>query len=498
MMRLSALIEENSELVAGVDVEIRGLTADSRCVAQGDLFAALPGSRHDGHDYISQAVELGASALLVKDDVDINSRLSRSMNRQLLPIVRDPNPRQRFSLLAARFYRRRPKVVAAVTGTNGKTSVADFTRQIWGRLKLRAASLGTLGLTTPDRRENSTLTTPDPVTIHKTLERLATDGIDHVVLEASSHGLDQYRLDGIGLTAAAFTNLTRDHLDYHGDLDRYFQSKLRLFREVLSSTGVAVVNADDEKASTIEDISRDRGQRVIQVGAAASEEENNIKLESRVPFDRGQRLRVIHDQRVYDIELPLVGSFQASNAFMAAGLIIACGGEPASVFDAMESLVGVSGRLQRIGESRDGAPIFIDYAHTPDALKTVLSAVRPHAARNLHVVFGAGGDRDRVKRALMGRIAREFADKVTITDDNPRTEDPSAIRREILAATPEAEEIEDRRMAIEHAIAGLGKGDALVIAGKGHETGQIVGDRILPFSDEEEVRRVLAASRGVC
>ncbi len=497
-MRLSALIEENSELVAGVDVEIRGLTADSRCVAQGDLFAALPGSRHDGHDYISQAVERGASALLVKDDVDINSRLSRSVNRQLLPIVRDPNPRQRFSLLAARFYRRRPKVVAAVTGTNGKTSVADFTRQIWGRLKLRAASLGTLGLTTPDRRENSTLTTPDPVTIHKTLERLATDGIDHVVLEASSHGLDQYRLDGIGLTAAAFTNLTRDHLDYHGDLDRYFQSKLRLFREVLSSTGVAVVNADDEKASTIEDISRDRGQRVIQVGAAASEEENNIKLESRVPFDRGQRLRVIHDQRVYDIELPLVGSFQASNAFMAAGLIIACGGEPASVFDAMESLVGVSGRLQRIGESRDGAPIFIDYAHTPDALKTVLSAVRPHAARNLHVVFGAGGDRDRVKRALMGRIAREFADKVTITDDNPRTEDPSVIRREILAATPEAEEIEDRRMAIEHAIAGLGKGDALVIAGKGHETGQIVGDRILPFSDEEEVRRVLAASRWVC
>lgn len=496
-MRLSALIAENSGLVAGADVEIRGLTADSRRVVQGDLFAALPGSRHDGHDYISQAVERGASALLVKDDVDINSRLSTSVNRRLLPVVRDRNPRRRFSLMAARFYRQRPRVIAAVTGTNGKTSVADFTRQIWGRLKLRAASLGTLGLTTPDRREKSTLTTPDPVTIHKTLKSLATNGIDHVVLEASSHGLDQYRLDGIGLTAAAFTNFTRDHLDYHGDLDRYFQSKLRLFREVLSSTGVAVINADDEKASTIEDILQDRGQSVIQVGTSAPEEGNNIKLESRIPTDRGQQLRVIHDEQVYDIELPLVGGFQASNAFVAAGLIIACGGEPASVFDEMGSLVEVPGRLQRIGEGRDGAPIFIDYAHTPDALRAVLSAVRPHATGSLHVVFGAGGDRDRLKRELMGRIAAEFADRVTITDDNPRTEDASAIRREILAAIPEAEEIGDRGAAIEHAIAVLGKGDALVIAGKGHETGQIVGDRILPFSDEEEVCRVLAASGRV-
>lgn len=494
---MSALVGDTLTHTAESDAEIKGLTADSRSVMPGYLFAALPGSRQDGHDFIAHAIEKGASALLVQSAVDLDKHVPE-LSEPSIPVIRDPNPRRRLSLFAAKFYQIQPSVVAAVTGTNGKTSVVNFTFQIWSHIGLRAAAMGTLGVLAPGQHKPSSLTTPEPVKIHQTLKELAEDGVGHLALEASSHGLDQYRLDGIELTAAAFTNLTQDHLDYHEDLSQYFQSKLRLFQELLPPTGTAVVNVDDENAPTIMNVLASRGQRAIQVGMNASTDGENIKLLSQRPTAEGQHIQVAFAGRNLDINLPLLGNFQASNAVVAAGLVIACGADPATVFEALTSLNGVPGRLQRIGLSREGAPVYVDYAHTPGALETVLSAVRQHTTGYLHVVFGAGGDRDRGKRPLMGQIAHEKADQVIVTDDNPRTEDAAEIRAEILAAAPGAMEVGDRAKAIEQAVSRLRKGDALIIAGKGHETGQTVGSRVVAFSDEEEVKRALIALGGSC
>ncbi len=459
------------------DPEIVGLTANSRDVKPGFLFAALRGTLRDGRTFAGEAVAKGAVAILTDDDAAL---ALDDAGRSRIGIIADPNPQRRLALLAARFYPRQPKTIAAVTGTNGKTSVVHFMREIWTALGLKAASLGTLGLVAPAGRRAGALTTPNPVALHRDLAALAADGIDHVAIEASSHGLAQYRLDGINLAAAAFTNLTRDHLDYHGDMESYRAAKERLFTELLVPARVAVLNADVPEFRRLAALCQDREQRILAYGNAPDAE---LRIIHRLPRPHGQHLAAEFFGERHDIELPLVGAFQAMNVLAALGLVVATGGDLAAAVAVLARLAGVPGRLQLVGEATSGAPVFVDYAHTPDALASVLGALRPHAAERLVVVFGAGGDRDRGKRPLMGKVATERADLVYVTDDNPRGEDPAKIRRAILAAAPQAVEIGDRRGAIAAAIAGLRRGDVLVIAGKGHETGQIVGGEILPFDD---------------
>jgi UDP-N-acetylmuramoyl-L-alanyl-D-glutamate--2,6-diaminopimelate ligase len=380
-----------------------------------------------------------------------------------------------------------------VTGTNGKTSVAHFTREIWTDLGHPAASLGTLGLVTPAGRRTGALTTPDPVALHRDLAELATQGIEHAAIEASSHGLAQFRLDGVAVAAAAFTNLTRDHLDYHGDMAAYRAAKQRLFSDLLKPGGAAILNADSPEFAGLSALCRARGHRVIAYGAAAEAE---LCIVERIPTRDGQRISLALFGRRHDIELPLVGEFQAMNVLAALGLVIATGAPVEEATDSLVRLTGVPGRLQRVGETVAGAVVFVDYAHTPDALATVLAALRPHAESRLAIVFGAGGDRDRGKRPLMGQVTSELADLVYVTDDNPRSESAEEIRRAIIAAAPHAIEIGDRREAIAAAIAELRRGDILVIAGKGHETGQIIGDKVLPFDDTVVAYEAIAAAGG--
>ena len=469
------------------DPEIVGLTADSRQVKPGFLFAALRGVQRDGRAFAGAAVANGAVAILTDDpaalalDPDIRRRIA---------IVTDDNPQRRLALLAARFYPRQPHTIAAVTGTNGKTSVAHFTREIWAGLGYEAASLGTLGLVSPAGRRPGALTTPDPVGLHRDLSELAQGGIEHVVIEASSHGLAQFRLDGVAFAAAGFTNLTRDHLDYHGNMESYRAAKERLFTTLLAPEGPAILNADSPEFARLAALCREAGHRVIAYGCAPGAE---LRILDRRPRPFGQNITTELFGERHAIDLPLVGDFQAMNALAALGLVVATGTALDAALAALPRLSGVPGRLQRVGESATGAPVFVDYAHTPDALASVLAALRPHAEGRLVVVFGAGGDRDRGKRALMGRVAAELADLVYVTDDNPRGEKPPEIRRAILAAAPRAIEIGDRRQAIAAAIAELRRGDLLVIAGKGHETGQIVGDKILPFDDVIVAREALGS-----
>ena len=470
------------------DPEIAGLTADSRQVGPGFLFAALRGTTRDGRAFAAEAVARGAAAILT-DDADALA-LDRASSRPI-PIVTDANPQRRLALLAARFFGRKPQTIAAVTGTNGKTSVAHFTREIWSALGRPAASLGTLGLVSPAGRRSGALTTPDPVALHRDLAELAHAGIEHVAIEASSHGLAQFRLDGIAPAAAAFTNLTRDHLDYHGDMESYRAAKRRLFAELLPPGGAAVLNADSPEFAPLAALCRERGHLVVRYGRAP---DSDICILGRLPLPAGQRLEIELFGVRHEIDLPLVGGFQAMNVLAALGLVVATGAPAEAAIAVLPALSGVPGRLQLAGETAAGCPIFVDYAHTPDALATVLSALRPHAAGRLAVVFGAGGDRDRGKRALMGRFAAELADIVYVTDDNPRSENPAEIRRAILAAAPQAIEIGDRRAAIAAAISGLRRGDVLVIAGKGHETGQLAADRVLPFDDVLVARETLAAA----
>ena len=469
-----------SEILIGTlasDPEIGGLTADSRAVRPGDLFAALPGSKIDGRNFIAEAVDKGAAAVLAP--------LGTPLADHRAVLVGDDNPRRRFALMAARFYHRQPRAMVAVTGTNGKTSVTDFTRQIWTGLGLPAASLGTIGLISPRLVQPGALTTPDPVTLHQTLAKLADDGVTHAAFEASSHGLSQYRLDGVTIAAAAFTNLTRDHLDYHGTMESYWQAKVRLFTEVMPPRRAAVLNADSPRCGELAELCRKCGHRVFTYGVDG----NEIRIAGNTPSAHGQTLELIVLGQRFQLHLPLAGAFQASNAVAALGLAIATGAEIQPAVKMLERLEGVPGRLQKVAERTNGAAVYVDYAHTPDALETVLSALRPHAAGNLVVVFGCGGDRDPGKRPQMGQIAAALADRVIITDDNPRSEEPAAIRTAILAGCPGAGEIGDRRDAIRVAVASLQSGDVLVVAGKGHESGQIVKDRVLPFDDAEEARQ---------
>lgn len=483
-MLLKELLVGRTLPIAAANLAIRGLTADSRAVKPGYLFAALPGTKADGTRFIGEALENGAVAVLGPEQLP-------ALNE--VPIVRDENPRRALALAAARFYGRQPEAIAAVTGTSGKTSVTVFARQIWSALGKKAASIGTIGVVGEGGQrldEGAALTTPDPVQLHALLDRLAGDGYACAALEASSHGLDQYRLDGVRIRAAAFTNLTHEHLDYHKDLAAYRRAKLRLFSELLGEGGTAVINVDTDEGETFATAAAGAGHPVWRVGVRGPD----IKIVDVEVTGARQLVALEAFGRPSRIEVPLAGAFQVSNALLAAGLVIACGASSESAFEAIRHLEGAPGRLQLVGDVRSPggtAAVYVDYAHKPDALRTVLGAVRPQAHGKLWLVFGCGGDRDTAKRPIMGEIASRFADRVVVTDDNPRTEDPSAIRQAILkGATGPArvEEIGDREQAIARAIAGLEAGDVLIIAGKGHETGQIAGDRVLPFDDVKIAR----------
>jgi UDP-N-acetylmuramoyl-L-alanyl-D-glutamate--2,6-diaminopimelate ligase len=462
---------------------ITGLAVDSRVVKPGDLFFALAGSKTDGARFIDSAIAAGAVAVAGDHPPQGDRRV---------PFVRTPNPRRALALAAAKFYPRQPHTIAAVTGTSGKTSVAAFTRQIWQRLGHASASIGTIGLVSPKRTIYGSLTTPDPIALHRQLDEITGEGVTHLAFEASSHGLDQYRLDGVRIGAGGFTNLTRDHMDYHPDVAHYLAAKLRLFRDLVRADGAAVISADHDCSQAVIDAARARNLRIMTVGSKGDGAGEGIRLVAADIDGFAQKLTLEHRGRRYAVRLPLVGEFQIENALVAAGLAIGTGSEPNAVFANLEWLEGAKGRLERVAE-RNGAPIFVDYAHKPDALAKALQALRPYAKRKLVVVFGAGGDRDAGKRPLMGAIATENADTVIVTDDNPRSENPDQIRAAILSAAKDAKDIGDRAEAIRAAIAGLQPGDALLIAGKGHETGQIVGNNTLPFSDHDAVADALAS-----
>jgi UDP-N-acetylmuramoyl-L-alanyl-D-glutamate--2,6-diaminopimelate ligase len=482
-MRLRDLFSDDATIDPQAKaVVVTGLAVDSRAVKPGDLFFALAGSKTDGARFIDSAIASGAVAIAGDHP---------PQGASPVPFVVTPNPRRALALAAAKFFSRQPQTIAAITGTSGKTSVAAFTRQIWQRLGHQSASIGTIGLVSPKRTIYGSLTTPDPIALHRQLDEIAGEGVTHLAFEASSHGLDQYRLDGVRISAGGFTNLSRDHMDYHPDVAHYLAAKLRLFRDLVAADGAAVISADHDCSQTVMDAARAKKLRIVAVGRNGEGAGDGIRLIGADVDGFAQKLTLEHRGLRYAVRLPLVGEFQIENALVSAGLAIGTGSEPKAVFAELELLEGAKGRLERVAE-RNGAPIFVDYAHKPDALAKALQALRPYAKRKLVVVFGAGGDRDAGKRPLMGAIAAENADSVIVTDDNPRSENPEAIRAAILSAAKGAREIGDRAEAIRTAIAGLQPGDALLIAGKGHETGQIVGDRTLPFSDHDAVAAALA------
>ena len=482
-MRLRDLFSNDAAIEPQAEAtDVKGLAVDSRAVKPGDLFFALAGSKTDGSRFIDAAIAAGAVAVACEHAPSGERRV---------PFVVTSNPRRALALSAARFYPKQPATIAAVTGTSGKTSVAAFTRQIWQRLGHASASIGTIGLVSPKRTVYGSLTTPDPIALHRQLDEIANDGVTHLAFEASSHGLDQFRLDGVRVAAGGFTNLTRDHMDYHPDVAHYLNAKLRLFRDLVVAGGAAVISADHDCSQQVIDAARERKLRIMVVGRNADGAGEGIRLVDATVEGFAQKLTLEHRGRKHQIKLPLVGEFQIENALVAAGLAIGTGSDADAVLATLEHLEGAKGRLERVGE-HSGAPIFVDYAHKPDALAKTLQALRPYAERKLVVVFGCGGDRDAGKRPLMGAIAAENADHVIVTDDNPRSENPAKIRAAILDAAKGAEDIGDRAEAIKAGIAALQPGDALLIAGKGHETGQIVGDKTLPFSDHDAVAAALA------
>lgn len=462
----------------GEDAVVTGFAIDHRKVAPGTVFGAFAGARVNGEDYIDAAVAAGAVAVVARPEARVVGAAH----------IAADNPRACFADLAARFFAPFPPVTAAVTGTNGKTSTVELTRQLWRMAGHHAASIGTLGVTTADERVSTGLTTPDVVTFLSNVAGLAREGVTHLAFEASSHGLSQYRIQGLPVRAAAFTNLSRDHLDYHKDMAEYFTAKLRLFAEVLDEGGTAVVWVDDPHAERVVDLARVRGNRLITVG----EHGDTLRLTKREPSLLGQTLTIEADGRTHTVRLPLIGAYQAANALVAAGLVIACGGEVGSTLAGLARLQPVRGRLERAAIARSGAPVYVDYAHTPDAIEAAIAALKPHAAGRLIVVLGAGGDRDAGKREPMGEAAARGADHVIVTDDNPRTEDAAAIRREVLKGAPHATEIGDRRDAIRAAIGMANADDIVLVAGKGHEQGQIVGDLVLPFDDVTVARECAA------
>ncbi|MFP6743263.1 MAG: UDP-N-acetylmuramoyl-L-alanyl-D-glutamate--2,6-diaminopimelate ligase [Alphaproteobacteria bacterium] len=475
-----------SELLAGDpvvtgEVDILGLTADSRAVRPGYLFAALCGGQADGADYVRDALARGAAAVLADAGRDIATGD--------IPLIGAANPRRRLAQLAARFHGPQPRVIAAVTGTSGKTSVADFTRQIWRSCGQRSASLGTLGVVGDGIDARLPHTTPDPVTLHAALADIAAAGVDHLAIEASSHGLDQYRMDAVEVGAAGFTNLSQDHFDYHPTVDHYLEAKLRLFQVVMAPGGTAVLNVDVPEFARLEQACQTRGHKIVTYGTGPSD----LHLTAIEP---GRTITVAVAGESYQVGFTLPGTYQALNALCAAGLVMASGITLDQALAAIAGLKGVRGRVERVARHASGAPVYVDYAHKPGALKAVLATLRPLANGRLVVVFGCGGDRDTAKRAIMGRVAASHADRVFITDDNPRSENPAAIRRAVLTGCPEAMEIGDRTEAIAAAVAGLEAGDVLVIAGKGHESGQIIGDQVIPFDDAQVARAAITALDG--
>ncbi|APE27012.1 UDP-N-acetylmuramoyl-L-alanyl-D-glutamate--2,6-diaminopimelate ligase [Aurantiacibacter gangjinensis] len=480
-----------SELAAAMGMDagdagqtgIFGFAIDHRKVAPGNVFGAFQGTKVNGEDFIDAAIASGAVAVVARPEARVEGALH----------LADAEPRRAFADLAALYYRPTPSTVVAVTGTNGKTSTVEMTRQIWRMCGERAASIGTLGVTTPDESVSTGLTTPDIVTFLSNMSGLCREGVTHVAYEASSHGLSQFRNEGLPVHAGGFTNLSRDHLDYHDGMEDYFAAKMRLFTEVVDDDGTAVIWADDEWSQRAVDVAKDRGLKIFTVG----EKGKGIELIARTPSPLGQELKIVHAGHAYAIRLPLIGAYQVANALTAAGLVLATGTPPAQVFDAVARLQPVRGRLERAVISTKGAPVYIDYAHTPDALAAAIAALRPHVSGRLITVFGAGGDRDKGKRAPMGEAAAKGSELVIVTDDNPRGEDAAAIRDEVmLGAGTMARNIGGRREAIAAAIAEAGKDDIVLVAGKGHEQGQIVGSgddmRVLPFDDVTVARECAA------
>ena len=475
---------------AGREARVTGLAVDSREVKDGFLFAALPGTRVHGGEYIQYALRMGAAAILTDAEGAEIARAELAASDAALVIAADP--RQALAYTAALWFGAQPDTVVAVTGTNGKTSVATFVRHIWQELGLRAVNLGTTGVE-GDWQAPLKHTTPEPITLHRMLAGAAEAGVDHAAMEASSHGLEQRRLDGVTLKAAGFTNFTQDHLDYHASFDDYFAAKAGLFARVLGEDGTAVVNINDARGVDIAAIAQARGQTLITVGGA---EGADLCLMAQRFDATGQEIRIRWQGRVRQLRLNLIGGFQGENVLLAAGLVIACGAEADQVFDMLPLLGTVRGRMQLAATRDNGAAVFVDYAHTPDAVKTALSALRPHVMGRLVAIVGAGGDRDAGKRPLMGQAASEHADLVIVTDDNKRTEDPAAIRTAVMAGAPGATEVGDRAEAILRGVDALEPGDALLICGKGHETGQIVGETVFPFDDAEQASVAVAALDG--
>ncbi len=477
-MKLEAFADLLS-LEKGLAQSVAGITQDSRKVASGFLFFALTGTRADGAKFAADAASKGAIAVIAGEGVNVGD-----MN---VPVIRVSDPRLSLALSAARFYGKQPETMVAVTGTAGKTSVAGFVRQIWTYAGKAAASIGTTGVVAPGRNDYGTLTTPDPVELHALLKELADDGVTHASMEASSHGLDQRRLDGVKLKAAGFTNLGRDHLDYHPTIEEYLKAKLRLFDSLLEKGSPAVIFADDAFSQPVIDASKKAGLQVLTVGRKGT----FISLKRVEHERRRQRAHVEHGGRLYEIDLPLAGDFQIANALVSAGLAIVTGVPAATAFAALEHLEGAPGRLDLVGQTNDGALVYVDYAHKPEALENVLTSVRPFTTGRVIVVFGCGGDRDKGKRPIMGEIAIRLADVVIVTDDNPRSEAPEQIRSEIMAAAKGATEVGDRAEAIASAVKMLRAGDTLIVAGKGHEEGQTVAGVTHHFSDHEEIRKAL-------
>jgi len=470
-MWLSELIGETA---TGADTRITGFAIDSRKVAPGTVFGAFRGTRVNGEDYIPNAIAAGAVAVFARPEAVVEGAVH----------IADSEPRRAFAQAAAKFFAPFPDTVVAVTGTNGKTSTVELTRQLWRMAGYHAASIGTLGVTTADDSVSTGLTTPDVATFLSNMAGLKREGVTHAAFEASSHGLAQFRTEGLPVQAGAFTNLSRDHLDYHGTMEAYLEAKLRLFSEVVEPNGAAVVWMDDPASTRVAEIATERGLRLITLGTRG----DTLRLVERTPTQLGQTLKIAADGREHTVKLPLIGAYQAANALTAAGLVYATGGEIADIFARLGRVQPVRGRLERAAISRAGAPIYVDYAHTPDGLEAAIHALRPHTAGRLIVMFGAGGDRDRGKRPLMGEVAARLADQVIVTDDNPRSENPAFIRSEVMAGAPDATEIGGRREAISAAIAAAGADDIVLLAGKGHEQGQIVGDRVLPFDDVQVAR----------
>lgn len=479
-MQLSALIDGwvEGRLAGRDDTRVTGFAIDHRKIAPGTVFGAFAGARFNGEDFIADAIASGAVAVVARPEAVVTGALH----------IAHAEPRKLFAQLAARFFAPFPDTVVAVTGTNGKTSTVELTRQLWRLLGEKSASIGTLGVTTSVDQVSTGLTTPDIVTFLSNMSGLRREGISHVAFEASSHGLSQYRTEGLPVQAGAFTNLSRDHLDYHGDMDSYFDAKMRLFDEVVQAGGAAVIWADDERSEQVVARASARGLHIVTVGPSG----DTLKLVSRTPTPLGQDLVIEVDGKAHKVALPLIGAYQAANVLTAVGLVMATGGSFAKVLPFLSRLQPVRGRLERAVVTKTGAPVYVDYAHTPDGLKAAIEALRPHTVGKLITVFGAGGDRDTGKRPQMGRVAAALSDAVIVTDDNPRSEEPSAIRAAIMAAAPEATEIPGRRGAIAAAVAMAGTDDIVLIAGKGHEQGQIIGDRVLPFDDVTVARECAA------